>query len=166
MIKKYFSNWLDCALTYPEMSFAIPSYALVSRRLRHWVPLHKCYNNSFLVLASSSGCTQMCLGLESQHHCRHSTPNEQHVLESWKYQKDKCPCMGAEVGQKLRQDKLNLQPCLSLCLFPIQNWEDQGMPIATSYRKLVVRRPTPSMVFNWELSCSSQIPKASSLQAC
>lgn len=59
--KKYFSNWLDCALIYPVMSFATPSYALVSRRLRHWMPLHKSYNNSFLVLAASSACTPMYL---------------------------------------------------------------------------------------------------------
>lgn len=107
VMKKYFSNWLDCALTYPVMSFAIPSYALVYRRLRHWAPLHKCYTNSFLVhqVLAALKCTSVNnFGLESQHCCSHSAPNDNTFHSRWKYWKDKCPCKGLE-GNNLRRDK-------------------------------------------------------------
>lgn len=163
--KKYFSNWLDCALIYPVMSFATPSYALVSRRLRHWMPLHKSYNNSFLVLAASSACTPMYLS--QQLRARFSillqilcAKQAALVSERLPVSEGCLPFFGAETEKR----SACLKPRASL-FFPVFFWDEQGMLRADSYRK-VSSEKAASRLFSWELSCSSQTQEAPSFKAC
>lgn len=145
------------------MSFATPSYALVSRRLRHRTPLHKSYNNSFLVLAASSACTPMYLSQQLRARFSISLQILCAKQAAGFGVTDGIRRMPALVrGQKLRSACLKPQASL---FFPVFFWDEQGMLRADSYKK-VSSEKAASKVFSWVLSCSSQTQQAPSFKAC